>query len=199
MNYDTMGGLAEHRPEIAVTQDEVEVITSHCIAYLAACGMEGAHDLPVTPEVRACLTRLEEMTPLQVASVFKAAKKTNPDILSFDQAMRDYENLKEWLAAALKEITQLEEKKCWEEIRKSEAKGKIVPCTWVFRCKRNPAGEIIKCKARICLRGDLMDDDEESYAPVVSWSSIRLFLVIAIILGWTAAVSYTHLTLPTKA
>ena len=84
MNYDTMGGLAEHlKPEIAVTQDEVEVITSHCIAHLAACGVEGAHDLPVTPEVRACLTRLEEMTPLQVASVFKAAKKTNPDTVSY--------------------------------------------------------------------------------------------------------------------
>ena len=29
-----------------------------------------------------------------------------------------------------------------------------------------------------------MEGDEESYAPVVCWSSIRLLLVIAVILGW---------------
>jgi len=65
------------------------------------------------------------------------------------------------------------------------AKGeRIIPCTWVFRRKRNPAGEITKYKGRICLRGDLMNSDEESFAPVCSWSSVRLFLVIAILLCW---------------
>ena len=100
--------------------------------------------------------------------------------------MRDTARLQEWLDASLKEIRQLEDKNCWEECLKSDANGEpVVPCTWVFRVKRNPAGDIIKCKGRICLRGDLMDDDEESFAPVCAWSSVRLFLVIAMILGWT--------------
>ena len=121
-----------------------------------------------------------------IVQAFQAAKKKNPDTLSYDEAMRDTARLQEWLDASLKEINQLEEKKCWEECLKSEANGEpIVPCTWVFRVKRNPAGDIIKCKGRICLRGDLMDDDEESYAPVCAWSSVRLFLVIAMIMGWT--------------
>ena len=106
--------------------------------------------------------------PHQFAQVFKAAKKKNPDILSYDEAMRDYKNLKNWLAAALKEIKQLEVKGVWTKCHKSEAGNEqIIPCTWVFRYKQNPTHEIMKCKARICLRGDLMLDNSDSYAPVV--------------------------------
>ena len=73
----------------------------------------------------------------------------------------------------------------WSECLKSEANGRqIVPCTWVFRCKRNPAGEIIKCKARICLRGDLTIDDANTHAPVVQWSTIRFFMICAMHSGW---------------
>ena len=60
----------------------------------------------------------------------------------------------------------------------------LFPCTWGFRYKRNPAGEIIKCKARICLRGDLMVDDEEFYAPVASCSTVRFFLFIDMMMTW---------------
>ena len=79
---------------------------------------------------------------------FKAAKTKNPDILSYNKAMNDYNNLKDWLAATLKVMRQLKRKKAWIECLKSEAKGQqIAPCAWVFRYKQNPAGEIIKCKA----------------------------------------------------
>ena len=47
------------------------------------------------------------MTPFEFASVFQAAKKKTPGILSFEEAMRDYANVKDWLATALKEIVQL--------------------------------------------------------------------------------------------
>ena len=102
--------------------------------------------------------------------------------------MRDYPNLKEWMAAIAKEIRQLEEKQCLVECLKSEAKEKgekIIPCTWVLRIKRNPTGDIIKLKARICLRGDLMDQNEDNFAPVCAWSSVRFYLVASMILGWT--------------
>ena len=126
------------------------------------------------------------MTPAQFEYVFKAAKNKNPDILTYDETLRDLKHLKDWMEAALKEIKQLESKECWIECRKSEVPHgqKIVPCTWVFRYKRNPAGEIIKCKGRICIRGDLMEGDEESYAPVSSWSSIRLFLILSMMWRW---------------
>ena len=125
-----------------------------------------------------------------------AKKKKNPDLFSFDEAMRDKPTLMNWLASALKEINQLEAKLCWEECLKTEAQEKgepIIPNTWVFRFKRTPAGDITKHKARICLRGDLMDDDEESYAPVVSWSTVRFFLILSIMMGWvTVSVDWAN-------
>ena len=115
------------------------------------------------------LQKLDKPQPHQFAQVFKAAKKKNPNILSYNKAMRNYNYLKDWLAAALKEIKQLEGKGVWVEChKKSEADSEqIIPCTWVFQYKQNPAGEIIKCKARICLRGDLMIDNS-----VVQWSTL---------------------------
>ena len=163
-----------------------EHIVSQCAVYLSLCAQEGTVEIPVTQDITAYLARIDEMTPTQFDYVFKAAKNKNPDILTYDETLRDLEHLKEWMDAALKEIKQLESKECWTECRKSDVpKGiKIVPCTWVFRYKRNPAGEIIKCKGRICIRGDLMEGDEESYAPVSSWSSIRLFLILAMMWRW---------------
>ena len=95
-------------------------------------------------------------------------------ILTYDDMLKDIEHLKQWMEAAYKEGKQLEDKECWEECLKSKVlpSEKIIPCTWVFRYKRNPAGEIIKCKACICLQANLMDGEEELYAPVSSWSSI---------------------------
>ena len=47
--------------------------------------------------------------------------------------MRDCNNLKDWLAAALKEIKQLESKGAWTEAHKDKANGEqITPCTWVY-------------------------------------------------------------------
>ena len=38
-----------------------------------------------------------------------------------------------------------------------------------------------------------MDGEEESYAPVVCWSSVRFLLIVAIILGWiTVSLDYTN-------
>ena len=151
----------------------IQHIVNHCNVFLARCRMDCEIDVEPTKATVQCMTKLEELQPHQFAQDFRAAERTNPKILSCDQAMRDYNNLKDWLAAALKEIKQLESKGVWTEVHKEEANGEqIIPCTWVFRYKRNPAGEIIKCKARICLRGDLMVDDSDSYAPVVMWSTI---------------------------
>ena len=55
------------------------------------------------------------------------------DIVLHEEAQRDHNNLKEWLAAARKEIRQLEKKGVWTECLKSKAQGKqIIPCAWVF-------------------------------------------------------------------
>jgi hypothetical protein len=119
--------------------------------------------------------------------VFKATLG-DPDTLSFDQAMANTEHVDEWRAAAAKEIGTLEQHGTWVLDKIENAKTKILPGTWVFRVKRAPDGTIIKYKARYCVRGDLQEGDRETFAPVVSWSTIRLFLVLSQFLKWETSV-----------
>ena len=59
--------------------------------------------------------------------------------------------------------------------------------------KRTPDGLPTKKKARFCVRGDLQNDDVESYSPVVQWSSVRLMLILSIVHGLeTRQVDYVN-------
>ena len=179
MNYDRLGGIAEAANEIAaypVTDISRNHLSNLICAYHGSFGsLVSTNETYIGDDSWAHLANLDEVTPRHFANVFKAGSKKDPDTLSYDEAMNDIENLEGWRHAAAKEINQLEDKGCWKECQKSEAETngqKVIPCTWVFRIKRSPAGDIIKKKAHICIRGDLMTIDAESYAPVVSWSTI---------------------------
>ena len=126
-------------------------------------------------------------------SIYKARAMKDPDTLTFDEAMRSPQR-EQWMKSAQKEITGLENRGTWTEVPMSEALTKILPGAWVFRKKRSPSGEIRKFKARYCVRGDLKeDDDEDNYAPVVAWSTVRLFLVLCFLLEWTtASIDFTN-------
>ena len=82
-------------------------------------------------------------------TAFKAAA-SDPDILSFDQAMSDIEHVTKWMEAAAKEVASLEKNGTWKEVSMLEAKTKILPATWVFLHKQSPDGEITKYKACYC-------------------------------------------------
>ena len=59
---------------------------------------------------------------------------------------------------------------------------------WSMKRKRNPPGEITKYKARLCVGGHKSIENVEywaTYSPVVSWSTVRLFLLLALINNWT--------------
>ena len=115
--------------------------------------------------------------------VFKATP-SDPDTLTFDEAMRDVNNIAKWMGAASKEISSLEKNGTWKVVPIIDARSKILPGTWVFKRKRTPDGEISKYKARYCVRGDLEDGEPETFAPVVAWATVRLFLVLSLTLGW---------------
>jgi hypothetical protein len=54
-------------------------------------------------------------------------------------------------------------------------------------------GENSKYKARYCVGGDLEEGEPETYAPVVLWSSVRLFLVLALTLNWhTSSINFSN-------
>ena len=118
----------------------------------------------------------------QCLNIFRASA-SDPDTLNSDEAMSEDPDC--WNAAASREIQELEEKNTWEEVSQSKALIRILPSTWVFRKKRLPDGTLRKYKARFCVRGDLQDRSNlETYAPVVSTSSIRVFLILSVTLTW---------------
>ena len=111
------------------------------------------------------------------------ASVSDPDTLSYEQAVKDKDKSK-WIEAAQAEIDGLTSNGTWVEVPTSEAKTRIVPGTWVFKRKRSPDGTIKKYKARYCVRGDLVEGEFDTFAPVVSWSTIRIVLIISVVLGW---------------
>mgnify|MGYP000857262147 FL=1 len=125
--------------------------------------------------------------------------KNNPDILTFDQAMASPDKDK-WVKSAELEIKELEDHGCWKEVPLSEAQGhKIVPSQWVFRLKRRPDGTVTKHKGRIVLRGDLMEDIYDVTSPVVAFSTVRLFLIMSLHLGWhTCSVDFSNAFIQAK-
>jgi Reverse transcriptase (RNA-dependent DNA polymerase). len=114
-------------------------------------------------------------------SIFAAKKKFDPDLFSYQEAMR-HPDREKWIEAMEKEIQELEDHGVWHEVPLSAAKKtKIVPCTWVFKIKRAPDGSVKKYKARICLRGDLMENVGDVFAPVAHQATIRAFLMMSIL------------------
>ena len=113
------------------------------------------------------------------------ATVSDPDLFTYEEAMSDPVNREQWLAAMVKEINSLEEHGTWDEVSITDAKTKVIPGTWVLRIKRGPDGDARKWKARYCVRGDLEPGEQDTFAPVVAWSSVRLFLILSMTLGWT--------------
>jgi hypothetical protein len=122
---------------------------------------------------------------IEAPSVYAAAA-SDPDTLTYDEAMCDLAHLDQWKAAAAAEIRTLEWMGTWTEVPQSDAgQSKILPGTWAFRRKRTPDGEIKKFKARYFVRGDLQEGVYDTYSPLVAWSTIRFLLVFALAFGWT--------------
>ena len=121
-----------------------------------------------------------------------SSKEANPDLFSYDQAMSS-EHRSEWIKAAIKEIMALEKLNCWVEVPIESATTKVLPGTWVFKVKRAPDGTFKKFKARYCIRGDLQEGEFETYAPVVQFSSVRLFLAWSLLLRWyTCSIDFSN-------
>jgi hypothetical protein len=65
------------------------------------------------------------------------------------------------------------------------ASARLLSAIWSYRCKRSPAGDILKYKSRICVDGSQQLHGRvfwEVYAPVVSWPTIHLLLLLSSIL-----------------
>ena len=114
---------------------------------------------------------------------------TNQDTMYFHQAMKapDRDQFKK---AVVKEINDHIENHNWELIpRERVPKGiTILPSVWSMKRKRDiKTQQVYKHKARLNVHGGKQVYGEnyfETYAPVVTWFSIRLVLVLSIINKW---------------
>ena len=62
------------------------------------------------------------------------------------------------------------------------AGSKTYMAIWSFKRKRYPYGSLNKHKARLCAHGGQQtwfQDYWDTYAPVVTWASVRLLLIVA--------------------
>jgi hypothetical protein len=95
----------------------------------------------------------------------------------------------EFVSAMHKEIKDHTDCKHWtiysrEEMWKTGYKGRVIMAVWSFKRKRYPFGEITKYKARLCAHGGQTQQGvhyEDSYSIVVSWTTVRLLLTLALV------------------
>ena len=85
----------------------------------------------------------------------------------------------------VKEIQALKKHGTWVGVLRKTLprETKVVPLTWAFRIKRLPNGNFDKFEARLVVRGDLQENEGETFAPVVKWSTIRTVLTFDLKMG----------------
>ena len=117
------------------------------------------------------------------------AASSNPDIMYLNEAM-SAPDCHEFRKAMHKEVEAHTNDGNWEIMKISDVPEHqpILPAVWAFRRKRRiSTQEIYKWKARLNLHGGKQEHGVnywETYAPVVGWSTINLFLINMILHKW---------------
>ncbi len=131
---------------------------------------------------------LDDYHPLALAA--KASDADNP---RWFEATRGENSEGFWEAMHI-EVQTLLSIKAFDVVPRTDDMH-VVNSTWAFKIKRFPSGLVRKLKARFCVRGDQQIegvDFFDTFAPVVSWSTVRLLLILSIVLNLkTTQVDYT--------
>ena len=117
------------------------------------------------------------------------AATTNPDILYWDQAMKAHDHDK-FLEAVKVELDGHEKMGNYEPIpiEKVPKGTKLLDMVWSMRRKRRiKTQEVYKWKARLNVHGGQQEHGVhywDTYTPVVTWQTVRFFLILSLLLGW---------------
>lgn len=87
--------------------------------------------------------------------------------------------VKQFTNAATDEFTKLKKKGTFEFVPRPE-NVQILPLTWVFKYKFDKHGKLSKFKARICVRGDLQDENDlPTRAATLASRNFRMMMSLA--------------------
>ena len=117
------------------------------------------------------------------------ATTDNPDILYWDQAMRAH-NQDKFIEAVQIVLDGHEKMGNYEPIplNKVPKCTKLLDMVWsMWRKRRIKTQEVYKWKAQMNVHGGQQVHGVhywDTYAPVVTWQIVRLFLILSLILGW---------------
>lgn len=114
---------------------------------------------------------------MAAASVAQTAGKGEPQ--SFDEAMSAADSAL-WKKAMDEEIMSLHENNTWE-LCDLPVHAKAIPVKWLYKIKRDAAGNIERYKARLVAKGFMQRegvDFNEVYAPVSKHTSLRALLAV---------------------
>ncbi len=115
-----------------------------------------------------------------------AITQADPDTMTLSKALSEPDADK-FLEAMIKEVNDHVQRKHWRLVAKSQAPSKPIMAVWSMKRKRNPIGEIVKYKARLCAHGGQTVQGvhfDNTFAPVVTWTTIRFLLILSLIYGW---------------
>ncbi len=112
---------------------------------------------------------------------------TKLDTLTQSQMLKANDKLK-FVQAQLPKLQELVKMDVFDvkPMNQKPAHARLLSSIWSYRRKRNPLGTILKYIARLCIDGSQQEfgrDYRETYAPVVSWSTIRLLLLLSSVLN----------------
>jgi hypothetical protein len=136
---------------------------------------------------------MEDIHPCAFTTKVQTHNQDNPtykDILRGSASERE-----QWDEAMTKELKSMADLGSFEMIPRPRGEN-ILQSTWVFKWKQSPDGSLKKYKARFCVRGDQQIEGIgvfDTYAPVISWITVRLLLVISLVFNLaTQQVDYTN-------
>jgi len=115
-----------------------------------------------------------------------AAKINDFDNPRRHEAMNGPDRAGYW-EAMKSEISTLIKLKAWTVVSFTPDMN-VLDSTRAFKCKRYPDGNIRKLKARFCTRvfQQVHDTDYfDTFATVVSWTTVRILLVFSVFFDWT--------------
>ena len=205
LTYDSPGQQAKVllKPVTSRTYSHVQTSSCPSVIAFASVNWESVTDDPMYQYFDSLFRAQIDHDTLQLYDVEDAfhpfafaAKVQSDDFPTYNKILRmsEEERLK-WIEAMDVEISDLVERNAFDLVPRSQALQaghNIVKSMWAYRRKRRPDGTVSRYKARLVIRGNLLKQyynfsTNDTFAPVVEWSTVRMLFSLGVIEDWKTA------------